>query len=508
MSDSSEFLRLVEPNSGAPVDGAPLGALITAQALLAPRRPALTFGEITLDRDALDRRSNRRARQLQSLGVKADDMVIIALPNSIEYYETTLAIWKIGAAPCPLSPLLSSREFGELLALAEPVLVIGPDPAACGKWPCLPAKTPPDPALSDAPMPIVVGKVARIASSGGSTGRPKLVIDPSPAIWGPEKSTIRRLPGSTIVNPGPLYHSGPFMLIQTALCEGSHVIDMGGKFDAGRWLELVEQYQADWAYLVPTMMARIAKLPAAQTSRADLSSLHTVVHMAAPCPEWVKAWWIDRLYPDAIWEVYGGTERIGSTIIGGEAWLTHRGSVGRPRASFSVEILGEEGQSLPPGEIGEIFFRKLAGPSETYAYIGAEGRRRGDLDGFGDLGYLDEDGYLYIADRRTDMIVSGGINFYPAEIEAAIERLPGVVAAAVIGLPHVDLGQVLHAVVQVNPEHAGLMDAEQLIVDLAPSLSRQKLPRSIEITTERLRDEAGKMRRSALRDARLTPPSK
>jgi bile acid-coenzyme A ligase len=249
------------------------------------------------------------------------------------------------------------------------------------------------------------------------------------------------------------------------------------------------------------MMSRIAKLPAEETAMADLGALRTVLHMAAPCPVSVKRWWIERIGPEAVWEVYGGTERIGATTIGGAEWLEHPGSVGKARPGQEIVILSEDGTPLPHGEIGEIYFRKEGGPGSTYRYIGADARISGDVESFGDMGWLDADGYLFLADRRTDMILSGGVNIYPAEIEAAIEGVPGVIACAVIGLPDPDLGQRIHAIVQIPPEST--LAGRDVLAAVENTLSRTKRPRSIEIVFDALRNDTGKMRRKDLRTVRL-----
>jgi bile acid-coenzyme A ligase len=358
----------------------------------------------------------------------------------------------------------------------------------------------PDPALSAEPLEPRAATAWKISTSGGSTGRPKLVVDPNPGVWGEEKAALRRRAGATIVNPGPLYHSAPFGQMIPALCQGGHVIDMP-RFDAEAWLRLVDRHCADWAYLVPTMMARIARLPLSVRDRYDVSSIRTLVHMAAPCPDWVKAFWIEYIGADAVWEIYGGTERFGSTMIGGAEWLQRPGSVGRPRPGIEVVILDEAGRALPTGEVGEIFFRRPGGPESTHRYVGAEARRRGDWASFGDLGWLDADGFLYIADRRTDMIVSGGANLYPAEIEAAIDTCPGVLGSVVVGLPDDDLGQRPHAVVQVEPAQLGVLGQAEILRHLKDQLAITKHPRSVEFTTDPIRDDAGKIRRSAWREA-------
>ena len=201
------------------------------------------------------------------------------------------------------------------------------------------------------------------------------------------------------------------------------------RFDAAEWLRLVERHRVRWAYLVPTMMSRILALPDEVREAADVSSLEIVMHMAAPCPPWVKQAWIDWIGPEAIWEIYAGTEGYGATMINGVEWLEHRGSVGL--APPRTEVRDDDGNVLPPGEDGTIHF---------YPPDGNPMGHTDEARTYGDVGHIDEDGYLYLADRRTDMILTGGVNLYPAEIEGAIEQYPGVVAAAVIGLADPDLG--------------------------------------------------------------------
>ena len=186
----------------------------------------------------------------------------------------------------------------------------------------------------------------------------------------------------------------------------------------------------------------------------DVSSLELVCHIAAACPPWLKEKWIEWLGPDRLWEVYSGTEAIGATVIGGREWLEHRGSVGRLAPGASVRILDEAGNDVTPGEVGEIYFRPPGGLGSTYHYLGAQPRASGEWETFGDLGRLDAEGYLYLADRRTDLIISGGANIYPAEIEAAIDAFPGVLASVAIGLPDEDLGQRVHAIVEVRRDAA------------------------------------------------------
>ncbi len=492
----------IDPASGQPREGTPLGMALTAQALATPERLAMTIGGQSWTFSTFEELANQRARDLLSKGIEAGDRVILSMPNRVDYLLCAFALWKIGATPCPVSERLTEPEFRAIVDLSGARHVIGsaslPASAACLHDVDAPIAA----ALSDAPLPPAIARPGKIANSGGSTGRPKLIVDPRPSVWGPDKEGCRRGPRHVLLNPGPLYHSGPFNTTAMALAQGTHIVCME-RFDAGQWLALVERHCVTYAYMVPTMMTRIARLPRSMTDAADLSSIETLLHMAAPCPPDVKRWWIERIGADHVWEVYGGTERIGVTIIGGREWLAHPGSVGRPPAGQEIEIVGDDGAPLSPEEIGDIRFRKAGGPGTTYVYIGSEHRIAGDTDSFGDMGWLDRDGYLYIADRRTDMILVGGVNIYPAEIEAAIETMPGVLCCAVIGLPDADLGNRVHAIVELAPD-AAIPDPVDFLAALPAQATGLKRPRSVEFAHAPIRDQAGKVRRSALRAARLS----
>jgi bile acid-coenzyme A ligase len=238
--------------------------------------------------------------------------------------------------------------------------------------------------------------------------------------------------------------------------------------------------------------------------RYDVSSLRVVWHLAAPCPPWLKEEWINWLGAETIWELYGGTEAQAATIITGVEWLAHRGSVGKVNVN-QFRILRPDGTEAEPGEVGEVFMRPSADENlRTYRYIGAEARRiDGGFESLGDMGSLDADGYLYLSDRQTDMILAGGANIYPAEIEAALDEHPRVRSCAVIGLPDDDLGNVVHAI--VHTDDGTPIDLDDLRAHLGERLVRYKVPRTFEFTNEPLRDDAGKLRRSALREERLKP---
>jgi bile acid-coenzyme A ligase len=342
-------------------------------------------------------------------------------------------------------------------------------------------------------------------TSGGSTGRPKLILDLTPAEVDPEVPENFMSAGGTTLVPGPLYHAGPFITTWQSLFAGRRVVLMPG-FDASECLALIERHRVDWVLFVPTMMQRIWKLPEAERRARDLSSLRVVMCSGAASPAWLKRAWIDWLGAEKIYEAYGGSERIGGTLITGSEWLAHPGSVGRPTGGRKLRILDPEGRELPPGEVGEVFMMPPGGQGSTYRYIGAEATATPDgWESLGDMGTLDLEGFLYLVDRKTDMIVTGGANVYPAEVEAAIDAHPAVRSSAVIGLPDDDLGQRVHAIVDAP----GGVAEDALRSHLRERLARYKIPRSFELVCEPLRDDAGKVRRPALRAARLAgaPPS-
>jgi bile acid-coenzyme A ligase len=461
-----------------------------------PDRAAVTDGTRTLTRAELDTRTNRLARAYEALGVTQDSFVTIGLPNGVEWFEAAIATWKLGATPAPVSAKLPRLELEAIVELADPSLVVGLD--VPGRT-CVPADFEPDRALDDGPVPTRVAGAWKAPTSGGSTGRPKLIVAGGRSTT--EAVTLTGLAfGMTAdgvhLATGPLYHNGPLSFSVAALLLGCHVVIME-RFDALHALQLVEEHRVDWMYAVPTMMQRISKLPDEDRDRADLSSLNVVFHLAAPCPDWLKRQWIEWLGPEKIWELYAGTEAQSVTVIKGDEWLEHPGSVGRPILG-EMRILDADGNELPPGEQGEVFMRPPEGVT-TYRYVGAEAKERDGWESLGDMGWMDEDGYLYLGDRATDMILTGGANVYPAEVEAALDAHPAVGSSCAIGLPDDDLGNRIHAIVQTTAP----VTEDELRAHLADRLVRYKVPRTFEFVTDPLRDDAGKVRRNALRDARL-----
>ncbi len=480
-------------------EGIPLGSILGYHAHRSPSRAALILGSESILYEQLDARTNQRARMLAAQGVGYGDFVTIALPNGREFYETIFAIWKLGAVPNVVSAKLARPEMEAILDLVRPSMFVGTSPRS--DIPSLSEGAGGLDGYSTEALPETTSPNWKAMTSGGSTGRPKVIVDAMPARWNPNEGFLCQEPGDVILNPGPLYHNAPFHCITMGLFVGAAIVEMG-KFDPLRALELIEAHGVNWVTMVPTMMHRVWRLGPEVLSRFTLPSLRMVLHMAAPCPAWLKEAWIGWLGADRVWEYYGTTEGTGSTIISGADWLAHPGSVGRVRPGYAVTVLDEMGLPVPPGGVGEIYVRPDTGVGSTYHYLGSAPKRVGEWETHGDLGWMDEEGYLYLSDRRNDLIISGGANIYPAEVEAAIDAHPEVRSCAVVGLPDPDWGQRVHAIVQ--PVEGAKVDGAELLDFVAGRLARFKLPKSIEFTGEPLRDEAGKVRRAALRETRVT----
>lgn len=478
-----------------------LGAAKLAQlAQLKPDAPAVTCGETTLTYEQFHRLSNRAARGLAAKGVKFGDLVTLGLPNSTDFAVACWAIWKLGATPQPISFRLPKGELEAIMELAKTPVVIAQFDHQIDR----PLLSIPD-LLSlsddDSDLPDAIAPVSKAPTSGGSTGRPKLILSGQPGVTAketPEVGGWRLKPGSVALLPAPLYHNAGFGMMMSAFSVGCHMVLMP-RFEAEATLAEIARNKATWVYLVPTMMNRIWHLPEEVRGKYDLSSLETLWHLAAPCPAWLKEAFIRWVGPETVMELYAGTEAQAVTTISGAEWLEHRGSVGKVTVGEMVAV-GEDGSFLPPREVGEIYMRRPEGAPPSYKYIGATAKvLEGGWESLGDIGWFDEDGYLYLADRRTDMILVGGSNVYPAEIEAALEEHPEVQSCAVIGFPDDDLGNKIHAIVQTK----GSRDEASLRAHLAARLVTYKQPRTYEFVDEPLRDDAGKVRRSALRDERL-----
>ncbi len=475
-----------------------LGRAFTEIAARDPDRAAVTVGEISTSRAALESLSNRMARAFAAHGVVQGDYITIGLPNSAEFFAATLAAWKLGAVPQPVSPRLPHLERKAIIELAGSSLVLGAEPSEHPGRVCLPVGWLPASSVDDSPLPDVIAPAWKAPTSGGSTGQPKLIVAGDPGVIDTEADPgmgVQR--GGVMIVPGPMYHNAPFSYSVRGLVNGNHIVTME-RFDAEATLRAVEDHRPDWMLLVPTMMLRIVRLE--NRSQYDLSSLRVVWHMAAPCSPWLKELWIEWLGGEKIFELYAGTEAQSVTVIRGDQWMTRRGSVGKPIYG-EMKVVDGEGNDAASGEVGEIYMRSPAG-RVMYRYVGAEAKQTSDgWESLGDMGYIDSDGFLFLTDRLGDMILCGGANIYPAEVEAAIDEYPMVLSSAVIGLPDDDLGNTVHAIVQPAP--GVVVTAEELCDHLADRLVRYKIPRTFEFVDDPLRDDAGKVRRSQLRADRV-----
>lgn len=477
-----------------------LGAKLKLLADLKPDAPAVSCGDTTLTYLQFHKLTNRAARGLLAHGVKLGDLVTLGLPNSTDFAVACWAMWKVGATPQPISFRLPKGELEAIMELAKTPVVIAQFDHQIDR-PLLSVADLLALSDDDSDLPDVTAPISKAPTSGGSTGRPKLILAGQPGVSTaeiPEVGGWQLKADSVALLPAPLYHNAGFGMMMSAFAMGAHMVLMP-RFEAEATLAAIEKHKATWIYMVPTMMNRIWHLPEEVRTKYDLSSLQTLWHLAAPCPAWLKEAFIHWLGGEVIQELYAGTEAQASTVISGTEWLEHRGSVGKVRMGEMV-AMDDAGNPLPPREVGEIYMRRPEGAPPSYQYLGATAKTLpGGWESLGDLGWFDEDGYLYLADRRTDMILIGGSNVYPAEIEAALEEHPDVESCAVIGFPDDDLGNLIHAIVQTK----GSRDEASLRAHLAEKLVTYKQPRSYEFVDEPLRDDAGKVRRTALRDERL-----
>jgi long-chain acyl-CoA synthetase len=499
-------------------------------AYLRPLQPAFIMansGE-AVSYAELEARSNRLAHLFRSRGLKRGDHYAIYMENNSRYLEACGAGERAGLYYTCVNSYLTASELAYIVTNSESRILI----TSVAKLEV--ARE----ALSQCPrveLCIVVDGASegdrivglRDATSGlprtpiedecigtamlyssGTTGRPKGILRPLP-----EQPPTQQLPifdflqklwqyreGMVYLSPAPLYHAAPQAAVNLAIRTGGTVVIMEN-FDPERYLELVEKWGVTHSQLVPTMFSRMLKLPEAARRRYDLSSLEIAVHAAAPCPAAVKddmiKWWGPIIH-----EYYGATEGLGFTACNSAEWLLHRGTVGRVLLG-DLHILDEDMKPCPVGTSGTVWF-KTATPFEYFNDPNKTREARspdGTMSTVGDVGYVDRDGFLYLTDRATFMIISGGVNIYPQECENLLITHPKIADAAVFGVPHPDLGEEVKAVVQPMPGIVPGPDlAEELIFFCSQSLSRQKVPRSIDFTDELPRLPTGKLYKRLLRD--------
>ncbi len=452
----------------------------------------------------LDRRSNQVARLLVARGVGLDDLIVIGLPNTLEHVFVTFAAWKIGACVLPLRWDLPEPERDKLVELAAPALCVA-DWLGEGARLLTAAEVAASTDLDDSDLPDVTPPRSGGIASSGSTGRPKVIVNPQPAVIDLDTIvTVTGLPSMLQVIPAPLYHTNGWSMFRTILLDDPVILME--KFDASRLVELVERYRVNTFIAVPTMLQRVARLPG--VTERDWSSVMAVQQGGATIPGWLVDFWLDLVGPERMYMAYGSTERVGMCVIRGDQWLTHRGSVGPGHDGTEIRVVGPDGSHLGPGEVGEIFMRHVDPLGPAFEYVGSSPPPATE-DGFtsiGDLGWLDDDDYLYIADRRVDMIISGGANVFPAEVESALTEHPGVGDVVVVGLPDDEWGQRVHAIVEPGAVPVA-PTPDELIAWCRSRLAAYKCPKTVELVDRLPRTDAGKINRQRLRDERTQDTS-
>ncbi len=455
----------------------------------------LSYGGEFVPRAELETRAARGAAALAARGVGEGDVVAVMLYNRPEWIELMLACRRLGAYWCPVNWHYKADEVRHILAdsgakvlVAEPGLHDGE--LTIGDWAAWRDRHAPWDGPERAPR-------AGMFYTSGTTGRPKGVRrEPAAAEHAQRTAQNWRTAlgfephGRTLLS-APLYHSAPNSYGLQAILHDM-TLYLEPKFDAEATLALIARERLTHAYLVPTMFARMLKLPAAVRARYDVSSMRFVICMGSPCAPEVKRAMIDWWGP-VIHESYAASEFGLVTFITAAEALERPGSAGRALPAAQLRILDHAGRELPPGEIGLIYARNDAYPDFTYAHNDAA-RRAIDRDGLctlGDMGYLDADGYLYVCDRATDMVISGGVNIYPAEIEAALMAMPGVADCAVFGIPDAEFGEAVAAAVQ--PQPGARLDAAAVQAWLRDRIAGYKVPRVVSFMDALPREDSGKI---------------
>ncbi|MFD0362767.1 AMP-binding protein [Nocardia sp. GCM10030253] len=497
--------------------------------------PTISCGTRTRDQPESHRRAGRLAAALAAAEVARGDRIAVMLRNDIEFLEVSLAIATCGANPVPINTRWQAREVAHVLADSgarliiahtEFVTIIEDSLAEAGVDPqvvevAMPAELLDEAGLDRAhaelthrhptleewiraqpdPLGHLDGAIADsmgLIYTSGTTGTPKGVLRErmTPhqllSIAGGTAPRMGLAPGGQMLVAGPMYHTSPNAIAVLALRMGTNITIMP-RWHAERFLQLVDRRRITQAKVVPTMLSRLLSLPAEVRHRYDVSSLTHLIHSAAPCPPAVKRAAIDW-FGDALIEFYGCTEAGTITWITAAEWLEHPGSVGRGVDGSGVVVATEDGNPLPAGEIGQVFVRG-ADYWPSFTYLNRGDALTGPVPDYltvGDTGYLDNDGYLYLTGRSSEIIISGGVNIYPAEIEAAIMTNDDVEDVAVFGIPHTgDLGEAVAAHVVARP--GGALSEESVRAGLAGQLADYKIPTTLRIVTSLPRDDSGKI---------------
>jgi bile acid-coenzyme A ligase len=454
-------------------------------------------------------RSAGIARLFAERDVGQGTVVALQLPNSAAFVLAALAAWRLGATVLPLRWDLPNAECARLLAMAKPVIRItlmggGTNELSAAELGCAlladPAGLPPPP----------VAAPAWITASGGSTGSPKLIAPNIDTVIATSHGMRFTEAQSHFANNAehrhpvhlvctPLYHTHGFVLLFRTLVEDFRVILMP-RFEIEEFLDLIECEKVGFFSLVPTIAVRLLKSPSIRNR--NFSSVENVILGAGATPDWAVRELIELIGSEKVRIGYGMSESLAASFIRGDEWLQHPGSVGKP-IGVETRVVDDEGRPLPAGEVGELYFRPLSG-QPTFNYIGDTELRSlpGGWASVGDLGRLDHDGYLYIVDRRPDMIKTGGANVFVSEVEAALLAHPAVADAAVVGLPDAEWGRRVHAIIQPFPGVPTADLGSALREHCKLSIAAYKAPRSFDFVTDLGRTEAGKLNRQALARAR------
>jgi bile acid-coenzyme A ligase len=416
-----------------------IGSVILAAGHDHPGAPAVIDAAGTLSRAGLADRALSLARSLVDGGVRHDDTVVVRCDPGRGTVIACCAVWLAGARPMPLDPDLPVPDAVPAAAVlrAADIADVTDRPGGAAEGPVLP-----DLAASS----------WKAVATSGSTGEPKIVAATAPALVDPDRPATGFLPKDAVqLVTAPLHRSAPFTYAFRGLTSG-HTLVLSGATDPAAWLTAVAEHRVTWTMTSPAFLHRLMMLPQEVRDRADLSSLETLLHIGAPCPEPLKRAVIGWLGPERVVEVYAGSESNGLTVIGGDEWLAHPGSVGRGSAGpggTQVTVRDEAGHDLPAGAVGQVWLRR--GTTPSYRYLG--GRSRRDADGWdtlGDLGFLDGDGYLHIVGRAADVVVREGVPSHPSQTEATALLSPRVRDAVAFGFPGADGRTALGVVVETD----------------------------------------------------------
>lgn len=482
-------------------------------------RPTLFFQGQVLAAEDFEQRWQRSATALQAAGVRDGDVVALLLRNSPEAIELMVAARHLGAQWCPVNWHFKTDEVQYILGNSQTKVLIadgalmaalpGLDLCNTQAWTVrgsaagLPAWEPLRDACAMHAGPAAPPRGAMFYTSG-TTGRPKGIVRQA---FTPQQAAanthMRRIaygvePDMRALLNAPWYHSAPNSYA-LGIAQGNGTLYVEDRFDAERTLQLIEQHRLTHAYLVPTMYVRMLALPLATRQRHDLSSMRFVSSTGSPCAPDIKRAMIDWWGP-VINECYGASELGYMTLLTSEQALRKPGSAGLPMDGVVMKILDEQGQEQPTGTAGLIYIHQPATPD--FVYVGnAEARtrmERGGLKTMGDIGYLDEDGFLFIVDRQADMVISGGVNIYPVEIEHVLQSMPGVVDCAVFGIPDDEFGEALAAAVQLAP--GSELTAQDVRHWLHERISGYKVPKVVALHAQLPREDTGKIFKRRLRE--------